>query len=184
MSHESSILPSITSVIVTADNVKREEFSHQIPNMGNLEYPEIKEEPMDVDLSNVDANPTGEEKPLIRDETIKMIKKHYEFILASRNITTDQFLVAAAQLCHMDTSLAEYVWLSMFPKLWSILEEDQRTVSPILFRFAICCGIATLELWAMISVFGFNPISQMFYRPLLTKMLKSNIYKKIKQTHI
>lgn len=130
MSHESSILPNITSVINCADNVKKVEFSHhQIPNASALDLPEIKEEPMDVDLSNVDANPTVDEKPVIREETIKMIKKHYEFIQASRSIRTDQFLIAAAQLCHMDTSLAEHVWLSMFPKLWSVLEEDQRTVS-------------------------------------------------------
>lgn len=129
MSHESTILPNITSVINTADNLK-EEFSHnQISSPSVMELPEIKEEPLDVDLSNVDANPTVVEKPVLREETIKMIKKHFEFIQASRNITTDQFLVAASQLCHMDTALAEHVWLSMFPKLWSILEEDQRTVS-------------------------------------------------------
>lgn len=136
MSHESSILPNITSVINTADNIKKEEFSHhQISSPTVLELPEIKEEPLDVDLSNVDANPTAVEKPVVREETIKMIKKHFEFIQASRNITTDQFLVAASQLCHMDTALAEHVWLSMFPKLWSILEEDQRTVSN---NFQLC----------------------------------------------
>lgn len=130
MSHESSILPNITSVINTADNIKKEEFSnHQFPSPSVLELPEIKEEPLEVDLSNVDANPVVEEKPVIREETIKMIKKHFEFIQASRNITTDQFLIASAQLCHMDTSLAEHVWLSTFPKLWTILEENQRTVS-------------------------------------------------------
>lgn len=135
MSHESSILPNITSIINTADNIKKEEFSnHQITNV--LESPEIKEEPLEVDLSNVDANPTAVEKPVIREETIKMIKKHFEFIQASRNITTDQFLVAAAQLCHMDTSLAEHVWLSMFPKMWTILEEDQCTVSSIFYANA------------------------------------------------
>lgn len=130
MSHESSILPNITSVINYADNIKKEEFSQsQIPNTAVLECPEIKVDPMDVDLSTVDANPSGDETPVIREETIRMIKKHFEFIQTSRNVTTDQFLIAAAQLCHMDTSLAEHVWLSMFPKLWSILEEDQRAVS-------------------------------------------------------
>lgn len=136
MAHESSILPNITSVINTADTIKKEEFSaHQIPTTSFMDSTEIKEEPIEVDLSNVDANPTVDEKPVIREETIKMIKKHYEFIQASRNITTDQFLVAAAQLCHMDTSLAEHVWLSMFPKLWTVLEEDQRTVSNFFYSF-------------------------------------------------
>lgn len=171
MSHESSILPSITSTINNADKIKKEEFTrHQFQNPYSFENVEIKEEVINVDMSNVEhnsvevkpdikelnrvnrkyefmqtssktisgdqlfgsgdeANSVTEEKPVVREETIKMIKKHHEFIQASRSITTDQFLVAAAQLCHMDTSLAEHVWLSLFPKLWAILEEDQRSVS-------------------------------------------------------
>lgn len=129
MSHESSILPNITSVISSADNQKKEEFTHhQFLNSDFFDSSEIRDEVLDVDLANVDSNPTVEEKPVIREETIKMIKKHYEFIEISRNITTDQFLIAAAQLCHMDTSLAEHVWLALFPKLWAILEEEQRNV--------------------------------------------------------
>ncbi|KAJ8927057.1 hypothetical protein NQ314_020525 [Rhamnusium bicolor] len=128
MSHESSILPSITSVINCADKQKKEEFNrHQFQKPNFPEPMENKDEVLDVDLTNVDSNPTVEEKPIIREETIKMIKKHYEFIQVSRNVTTDQFLLAAAQLCHMDTNLAEHVWLSLFPKLWAILEEDQHS---------------------------------------------------------
>lgn len=128
MAHESSILPSITSVINSAE--KREEFnSMQVDNPEFYTSTEIKEEVLDLDLSNVESNPTIEEKPIDRAETIsKMIKKHYEFIEVSRNVTTDQFLVAAAQLCHMDTSLAEQVWLQFFPRIWEILEEDQRNI--------------------------------------------------------
>lgn len=59
----------------------------------------------------------------------KLISKHYEFVEVSSNITTDRFLVAAAQLCHMDTDLAEQVWLQLFPRLWDILDETQRDVS-------------------------------------------------------
>lgn len=139
MSHESSILPNIISVINSADNKKKEEFTHhQFLNPDFFDSSEIKEEVLDVVLANVDSNPTVEEKPVIREETIKMIKKHYEFIEVSRNITTNQFLLAAAQLCHMDTLLAEHVWLALFPKLWSILEEEQRSVR---FLF-LCCTLA------------------------------------------
>nr|CAH7738958.1 unnamed protein product [Callosobruchus chinensis] len=127
MSHESSILPSITSAINQADKQKKEEFGlYQIQNPHIFDSSEIKEEVLDVDLTNVDGNPNVEEKPVIREETIEMIKKHYEFIQVSRSITTEQFLVAAAQLCHMDTALAEHVWLSLFPKIWSILDADHR----------------------------------------------------------
>lgn len=141
MAHESSILPSITSVISSADKQKKEEFSrHHFQKPDICDTVENKEEVLDVDLSNVEANPTVEEKPIIREETIKMIKKHYEFIQVSRNVTTEQFLVAAAQLCHMDTSLAEHVWLSLFPKLWAILEDDQRSVSVSFFFYCIMCN--------------------------------------------
>lgn len=82
-----------------------------------------------MDLSNVDSNSALEEKPVNRPETIsKMITKHYEFVRMSKSLTTDQFLLAAAQLCHMDTGLAEQVWLQVFPKFWDILDEQQRNV--------------------------------------------------------
>lgn len=144
MSHESSILPSITSVINSADSKNKEEFTKQHLNPDFLDILEGKDEDLDAVLANVDANPIAEEKPVIREETIKMIKKHYEFIEASRNVTTNQFLSAAAQLCHMDTALAEHVWLALFPKMWAILEDDQRSVRKlyciyfIFSRFIIC----------------------------------------------
>ncbi|XP_057664226.1 transcription-associated protein 1 [Diorhabda carinulata] len=126
MSHESSILPAITSVI--PDKQKREEFSRRQFQNSDFDTTEMKEEVLDVDLSNIDANPLVEEKPVIREETIKMLKKDYESTEIARNITTDRFLLATAQLCHMDTALAEHVWLSMFPKLWTILEPEQRNI--------------------------------------------------------
>lgn len=90
-------------------------------------------------MDKVESQP--DEKPLSRAETItKMINKHFEFIEVlitvfwcfffgfnvlflkiSRNITTEQFLLAAAQLCHIDTNLAEKLWLSLFPQFWKIL---------------------------------------------------------------
>lgn len=128
MSHESSILPNISAVI---DPKKKKEFLVVKQESQDVyETEEIREEVLDMDLSNVDSNPSIEEKLINRSETItKLITKHYEFIEISKNVTTDQFLVAAAQLCHMDTSLAEQVWLQLFPKLWDILDEQQRSVS-------------------------------------------------------
>lgn len=43
-----------------------------------------------------------------------------------RKVRTEQLLVATAQLCHMDTGLAENVWLNIFPRLWAILDESQQ----------------------------------------------------------
>ncbi|CAG9767854.1 unnamed protein product [Ceutorhynchus assimilis] len=126
MSHQSSILPSITSVI---RQEKRTEFQKTNPeNAQFYDCTEIKEEVIDLDLSNVEVAHT-EEKPQSRAESItQMINKHFEFIEVLRNITTEQFLLAAAQLCHMDTSLAEHVWLSIFPQLWQLLDEDERSI--------------------------------------------------------
>lgn len=46
----------------------------------------------------------------------------------SKELTSLQFLNSMSQLCHMDTSLAEWVWLQFFPKLWRILSERQQQV--------------------------------------------------------
>ncbi|XP_050299225.1 transcription-associated protein 1 isoform X2 [Anthonomus grandis grandis] len=126
MAHESSILPSITSVI---KQEKRNEFQKTNPeNAKFYDCTEIKEEVIDMDLSNVEST-QPEEKPVSRAENItKMINKHFEYIEISRNITTEQFLLAAAQLCHIDTALAEQVWLSIFPQLWRVLEEEERQI--------------------------------------------------------
>lgn len=128
MSHESSILPNITSVLQNADPQKCREFNLIKQENQNdwLENVEIKEEVVDMDLTNVQSKSLNE-KPENRLETVtKLINKHYEFIESRRNITTDSFLLATAQLCHMDTNLAEQVWLQNFPKLWDILDDQQR----------------------------------------------------------
>lgn len=134
MSHESSILPSITSVLNHVDARKREQFYANIQATSELLFSqtsmdgEVKEEVVDLnhDLNNDDAMQT-EDNPGSRMEYVMgLVSKHYDFIEMSRNTTSYRFLVAAAQLCHMDTSLAEQVWLSMFPKFWSVLDEQQR----------------------------------------------------------
>lgn len=82
-----------------------------------------------MDHSNMETNSATEDTIVNRAENIsKLISKHYEFVEVSGNVTTDRFLVAASQLCHMDTDLAEQVWLQMFPRLWDILDEQQRNV--------------------------------------------------------
>lgn len=83
-----------------------------------------------------------EGKPLNRTETItKIIFKDFDFLETCKDITTDQFLLATAQLCHMDANLAEHVWLQSFPKLWAILEEHQKNVRSFCFviiLFRVC----------------------------------------------
>ncbi|KAF5284945.1 hypothetical protein FQA39_LY16900 [Lamprigera yunnana] len=128
MSHESSILPNITSVVNSADPLKKEEFLAIKQDPSLFDGIEIKEEVLDMDRSNAETNTVLEEVALNRNENIrKLITKHFEFVEVSNNVTTDCFLAATAQLCHMDTNLAEQIWLQLFPRLWDILDEQQRS---------------------------------------------------------
>lgn len=68
---------------------------------------------------------TNAELSRVRQIT-SLVDSQLEFVKKCSNITTNRFLLAAAQLCHMDTELAEQVWLQMFPRLLDILDEQQR----------------------------------------------------------
>lgn len=51
-----------------------------------------------------------------------------KFMEGVKEVCTTQFLSAVAELCHMDTSLAEWVWLQLFPRIWKVLSEKQQQV--------------------------------------------------------
>ena len=59
----------------------------------------------------------------------KLTSKLTGFISDAKNIKTSQFVSSVAALCHMDLDLSYWLWVEMFPKLWKILSEGQRTVS-------------------------------------------------------
>lgn len=91
---------------------------------------EDKEDAFDMDMS-VDSNISRHEeseRPVANRQAAlaKLISRQAEFLEASRKVRTEQLLVATAQLCHMDTQLAERVWLDVFPRLWSILDHGQQ----------------------------------------------------------
>lgn len=128
------LLPSISSVINLTDSSEKSDFViyTQIHN----DQPDIfdnvedKEDNFDMDM-NVDLNISRREeseRPVANRNVllIKLISRQAEFLEANRKIRTDQFLVATAQLCHMDSTLAENVWLTMFPKIWSIMDDGQQ----------------------------------------------------------
>ena len=58
----------------------------------------------------------------------QLVSRQVKFLDSVKSLKTFDFLRAAAQLCHMDTSLAEQVWSNMFPQLWKILHDRERTV--------------------------------------------------------
>lgn len=56
------------------------------------------------------------------------MKLQAKFMEGVKEVCTSQLLAAVSELCHMDTSLAEWVWLQLFPRIWKILSEKQQQV--------------------------------------------------------
>nr|ANJ04666.1 transformation/transcription domain-associated protein [Nilaparvata lugens] len=132
LSEDSPLLPSVTSVINMADQADRDKFAIYLP---------IKEEPSDVDSSAMETNQTeldldlsdvtlkSESESAGRQEALTQLITHQaKFLEEAKDVKTSEFLLAAIQLCHMDTPLAERVWLDLFPRLWSILNERQQAI--------------------------------------------------------
>lgn len=134
-SNENHLLPSISSVINLADSEEKNNFVIYTSKLQNestdsLDSIEDKDDAFDMDMS-VDSNISRREeseRPINnRPVTLtKLIARQAEFLELNRKIRTEQLLVATSQLCHMDTQLAEKVWLDIFPRLWSILDEGQQ----------------------------------------------------------
>lgn len=93
------------------------------------------QEDLDMDLQAVGSvDQKGEEQPTGRTRKAALahlILRQSKVMESIRTTRTVQFLFATAQLCHMDTALAERVWLDIFPRLWSILTEKQQAVSNV-----------------------------------------------------
>ncbi|EAT34853.1 AAEL012951-PA, partial [Aedes aegypti] len=133
-SNENHLLPSISSVINLAESDEKKNFviytSLQNDPTETFDSIEDKEDAFDMDMS-VDSNISRHEeseRPVANRQAAlaKLISRQAEFLEASRKVRTEQLLVATAQLCHMDTQLAERVWLDVFPRLWSILDHGQQ----------------------------------------------------------
>lgn len=132
-SNDSHMLPSITSVINLADSEEKNNFviyTSLQPDQHDLAVVEDKEDAIDMEMS-VDTNISRREeseRPVENRNAVlqKLINRQADFLDAARKVKTEQLLIATSQLCHMDTQLAESVWINMFPRLWSILDEGQQ----------------------------------------------------------
>ncbi|XP_026839331.1 transcription-associated protein 1 isoform X2 [Drosophila erecta] len=134
-SNEEFKIPSITSVIPVHSSETQENsfvsfLSSQSESFDIIQTVDDKDDVFDIDLT---LEFTADRKedcqqilPNRRVTLVELVYKQAEFLEANRNIRTDQMLVATSQLCHIDTQLAQSVWLSMFPRIWSIFTEDQR----------------------------------------------------------
>ncbi|XP_071454988.1 transformation/transcription domain-associated protein [Hetaerina americana] len=56
----------------------------------------------------------------------QLVARQSKFIESAKEVRSLQLLLAAAQLCHMDSHLAEQVWIALLPRVWKILSEKQQ----------------------------------------------------------
>ncbi len=68
------------------------------------------------------------------DTLVQLVARQMKFLESGKSFRAIDFLKAVAQLCHMDTSLTEHVWLNIFPQLWKILTDRERIVSSFVRR--------------------------------------------------
>ncbi|KFM69697.1 Transformation/transcription domain-associated protein, partial [Stegodyphus mimosarum] len=150
------LLPSVTSIIEFSDAKKKEshleeEVMHlKMKNLTLLGEREearnsfrIKKELICSPLS-YDEDQISDEERLAEKRNADELSKHVQSLLTKNNsfqsllesIKTSKFLSAVVDLCHLDTPLAEYVWLQLFPKIWSILNiEEQKEIGSWLQLF-------------------------------------------------
>ncbi|XP_027217728.2 transformation/transcription domain-associated protein isoform X2 [Penaeus vannamei] len=149
-SSQQVLLPGVTAVINWADAAERanfsvfasikEEASDLDQALDSSVDKEVKtqsvtlplEDEIDIELSSVpadgaqsiDGNVKSQANP--RANLHLLLSRQSKFMESVKEVTTWQFLSAVSQLCHMDTNLAEWVWLQFFPRIWKILSEKQQ----------------------------------------------------------
>nr|XP_018903777.1 PREDICTED: transformation/transcription domain-associated protein isoform X3 [Bemisia tabaci] len=135
-----SLLPCVTSVINLAEPNDRDNFvvfacpKEEMPDSSMSET--SIEDLGDLELIGNDADTVVvKQEPgvgvagLTREANLqKLIGFQAKFLETVRETKTVNILGAIAQLGHMDTTLAESIWLDMFPRLWGILSERQQSI--------------------------------------------------------
>ncbi|GFR25610.1 hypothetical protein TNCT_594364 [Trichonephila clavata] len=127
------MLPSMTSVYEQADSQEKASFAMAtLAIESNDVSVESKEEDIDIEMASADevtlkteAQPgqsVVDPKQNLQALLMKQLKFHETF----GQMKTVHFLNAAAQLCHLDTALAQHLWIQLFPRLWKIFSEKQQ----------------------------------------------------------
>lgn len=147
----SAMLPFPTAVIDFGDQQERASLAY-MSDQFDMDYSisidpvREAEEVMDIDLSSTDDNhsnysrtssiygsnsllcsgrrPSTPSDPMQHLRAI--LSKQNKFLDSLKETRTQGFLMAVAQLSHMDTNLAYHCWVQLFPRLWSILNERQQ----------------------------------------------------------
>lgn len=117
-SSTSSKLPTIKQLVSNCDSSFRDEV------INTNELITVKSEyAMDTDKI-VTNNIVVEGKGGLSD----LITRHEHCMSCLRSMKLGDICSAIAQLCHMDSSLAEKIWLVLFPAIWESLNSTQKTV--------------------------------------------------------
>ncbi|XP_063882780.1 transformation/transcription domain-associated protein-like isoform X6 [Scylla paramamosain] len=149
-SSQQVLLPGVTAVISWADAADRanfnvfasikEEASDLDSAFESSVEKEVKvqsvalpfEDEIDIELSTVPADGSQSIDATVKIQANpkanlhQLLSRQAKFMEGVKEVCTSQFLSAVAELCHMDTSLAEWVWLQLFPRIWKVLSEKQQ----------------------------------------------------------
>lgn len=129
LANKHHLLPSLTgaAALVSASTSGTVNIEGVPPIPIKQEQPDVSEVGCDqaVRDEELEMELQSNERERKNDARV-LLPQQMKFLIKSREMTTGQFLYAAAQLCHMDTALAESMWLDVFPRLWMILSDHQR----------------------------------------------------------
>lgn len=86
-------------------------------------------------------------EPAHPDRNMKYIlKRENDFIqYAAKGFTTHSLLQPMVQLCHLDTTLSEKIWISFFPRAWKIFTEKQQLALANEMVPFLCSGVHAIQ---------------------------------------
>lgn len=119
------LLPNITAGINYAHPIEAKAF-YDHAETNRLVKLEVDTDEF-TEASNMLADLNCETVTTDRDKVLKkLVNSQVKFLQQSREVTTGKFLASAVQLCHMDSKLAENVWMVTFPRLWTTMSDNQK----------------------------------------------------------
>lgn len=141
-----AILPSVTSVIALADPKDKEDFMgtssiKEEPEDTPDTFVHVKDDDIDMDLSNVPSETSGVQKSGLSS----LVNRQFKFLESSQEVTASQFLVAVSQLAHMDISMAENLWIDLFPRIWKLLGDKQQQALAVEVVPFLCSGAHVVQ---------------------------------------
>lgn len=101
--------------------------------------------PADEGVAPKDSSVTQQDNSSPKRNLQLLLTRQAKFLESIQDVSTVTFLNAMVQLCHMDTKLAERVWLDFFPRCWSILSDRQQQVLSAEITPFMCSGSHVIQ---------------------------------------